>query len=82
MATEEEQGQVAETAQSRYVLVVKNNWIKWIQTMDALLLRLRTIVCMHLCVHTCVCVCVFKRSHIMDYVRVISDGVLLPGRRQ
>lgn len=51
MATEGEQGQVAETAQSRYVVVVKDNWIKWIQTMDALLLRLRTIVC----VHTCVC---------------------------
>lgn len=51
MATEGEQGQVAETAQSRYVVVVKDNWVKWIQTMDALLLRLRTIVC----VHTCVC---------------------------
>ena len=69
MATEGEQGQVAEAAQSRYVLVMKDNWIKWIQTMDALLLRLRTIVCMHSCVH----MCVFKRSHIMDYVRVINS---------
>lgn len=65
MATEGEQGQVAETAQSGYVVVVKDNWINWIQTMDALLLRLRTIVCVH--------TCAFKRSHIMDYVRVINS---------
>ena len=65
MVTEGEQGQVAESAQSRYVLVLKNNWIMWIQTMDALMLK-DYCVCAH------VCVCVFKRSHIMDYFRVIN----------
>lgn len=66
MVTEGEQGQVAESAQSRYVLVLKNNWIMWVQTMDALMLRLKTIVCVH------TCVCVFKRSHVMGYFRVIN----------
>ena len=52
MVTEGEQGQVAESAQSRYVLVLKNNWIMWIQTMDALMLKDYCV-----CAHVCVCVC-------------------------